>query len=67
MERARSHTSRRFFDLFLRLLANGTLDDARDRFAWRNFERVYRDLVDTWAVYDTSDYVPFLLEEGSRE
>ena len=34
---------------------------------WRNFERVYRDLVDTWAVYDTSDYVPRLLEEGSRE
>ncbi len=34
---------------------------------WRNFERIYRDLVDTWAVYDSSDYVPFLLEEGSRE
>ena len=34
---------------------------------WRNFELIYRDLVDTWAVYDNSDYVPFLLEEGSRE
>ena len=33
MERAEHHTSRRFFDLFLRLLDNGTLDDARDRFA----------------------------------
>ena len=33
MERAETHGSRRFFDLFLRLLANGTLDDARDRFA----------------------------------
>ncbi len=32
MERAEYHTSRRFFDLFLRLLDNGTLDDARDRF-----------------------------------
>ncbi len=32
MERAEHHTSRRFFDLFLRLLENGTLDDARDRF-----------------------------------
>ncbi len=31
MERAEHHTSRRFFDLFLRLLDNGTLDDARDR------------------------------------
>ena len=34
---------------------------------WRDFELIYRDLVDTWAVYDSSDYVPFLLEEGSRE
>ncbi len=34
---------------------------------WRNFERIYRDLVDTWAVYDSSDYVPFLLDEGSRK
>ena len=33
MERAEYHASRRFFDLFLRLLDNGTLDDARDRFA----------------------------------
>ncbi len=34
---------------------------------WRNFELIYRELVDTWAVYDSSGYVPFLLEEGSRE
>ena len=33
MEQAKHHKSRRFFDLFLRLLANGALDDARDRFA----------------------------------
>ena len=33
MERAETHGSRRFFDLFLRLLANGALDDARDRVA----------------------------------
>ena len=33
MERAQHHTSRRFFDLFLRLLDNGVLDEARDRFA----------------------------------
>ena len=31
MERAKCHKSRSFFDLFLRLLANGALDDARDR------------------------------------
>ena len=33
MERAEHHTNRRFFDLFLRLLDNGALDEARDRFA----------------------------------
>ena len=33
MESAERHTSRPFFDLFLRLIDNGTLDDARDRFA----------------------------------
>ena len=34
---------------------------------WRNFERVYRDLVDAWAVYDNSGDVPILVAEGSRE
>ena len=34
---------------------------------WRNFEEIYRDLVDGWAVYDNSESVPILLEEGSRE
>ena len=33
MEQAEHHKSRRFFDLFLRLLANGALDDARDLIA----------------------------------
>ena len=33
MERAQHHTSRRFFDLLLRLVDNGVLDEARDRFA----------------------------------
>ena len=33
MERAQQNTSRRFFDLFLHLIDNGALDDARDRFA----------------------------------
>ena len=32
-ESAELHTSRRFFDLFLRLVDNGTLDDARPRLA----------------------------------
>ena len=33
MEWTEHHTSRRFFDLFLRLVDKGTLDDARDRLA----------------------------------
>lgn len=34
---------------------------------WRNFERVYRDIVDAWAVYDNAGETPLLIEEGSRE
>lgn len=30
----------------------------RFRAGWRNFERVYRDLVDEWAVYDNSGLAP---------
>ena len=33
MESVEHHASRRFFDLFLRLIDDGTLDDARHRFA----------------------------------
>ena len=33
---------------------------------WYNFERVYRDLVDEWALYDNSGDEPKLLAEGSR-
>ena len=33
---------------------------------WRNFETLYRHLVDEWAVYDNSGEIPVLLEEASR-
>ena len=33
---------------------------------WRNFEQIYRDLVDAWAVYDNSGDVPGLVADGSR-
>ena len=34
---------------------------------WRNFESVYRDVVDYWALYDSTGEVPVLLaEEGER-
>ena len=31
---------------------------------WRNFEHIYRDLVDEWALYDNSEAAPVLLAEG---
>jgi predicted ABC-type ATPase len=31
---------------------------------WNNFEHVYRDIADAWAVYDNSGTVPRLLERG---
>ena len=33
---------------------------------WRNFEEIYRELVDAWAVYDNSGDVPMRVAEGSR-
>ena len=39
----------------------------RFRAGWRNFEHIYRDLVDAWAVYDNSGDVPMLVAEESRE
>ena len=33
---------------------------------WRNFEAIYRDLVDEWTVYDNSGNIPVLLAEESE-
>lgn len=40
--------------------------DVRRRFrrGWENFQRVYRPLADSWAVYDNSGRSPRLLENG---
>ena len=38
----------------------------RFRKGWRNFEQVYRDLVDEWIVYDNSGDVPLLVDRGLR-
>ena len=38
----------------------------RFRAGWRNFNDIYRDLADKWAVYDNSGMEPVLLEEGRR-
>ena len=34
---------------------------------WRNFNAVYRTLVDAWAVYDNSGPRPLLMDEGENE
>ena len=33
---------------------------------WRNFEKFYRHLVDVWALYDNSEEVPKLIDEGQK-
>ena len=33
---------------------------------WRNFETLYRQLVDAWALYDNSEAEPRLVAEGSN-
>ena len=33
---------------------------------WRNFQRIYRNLVDTWLLYDNSGETPVLLGEGEK-
>lgn len=32
---------------------------------WENFQRIYRPLADSWAVYDNSGHTPRLLGQGS--
>lgn len=34
---------------------------------WRNFNEIYRDIVDEWALYDASGGSPVIIEEGQRE
>ena len=38
--------------------------DRRFSKGWRNFENVYRDLVDYWKLYDNAGSTPVLLAEG---
>lgn len=39
----------------------------RFRKGWRNFEQVYRELVDEWIVYDNSGDAPLLVDRGTRQ
>jgi len=31
---------------------------------WKNFRKVYQDIVDAWIIFDTSDYEPKIIEES---
>jgi predicted ABC-type ATPase len=33
---------------------------------WRNFDQVYKPLVDTWVLYDNSGETPILVAQGKR-
>ena len=33
---------------------------------WRNFQQIYRDIVDHWALYDASERVPMIVAEGRK-
>jgi predicted ABC-type ATPase len=33
---------------------------------WRNFQQIYKRLVDTWVVYDNSGDAPLLVDAGGR-
>jgi predicted ABC-type ATPase len=38
----------------------------RFKLGWRNFEQLYRPLVDHWELYDNSGDAPVLLAEGGK-
>jgi len=44
-------------------------DVVRRRFksGWSNFERLYKEIVDEWALYDNAGKQPVLLNEGERD
>ena len=44
-------------------------DTIRRRFdaGWRNFEVIYRDLVDEWGLYDASGSTIVVIEEGPKQ
>ena len=43
-------------------------DVIRRRFAagWDNFEGIYKELVDEWAIYDNAGEQPILINEGGK-
>lgn len=44
-------------------------DTIRRRFnsGWRNFQLIYKDLVNEWVLYDGKGHVPLLVEDGGSD
>ena len=38
----------------------------RYKAGWKNFQEIYKDLVDTWVLFDNSGDKPVLLDEGGK-
>jgi predicted ABC-type ATPase len=38
----------------------------RYQMGWKNFQEVYKDLVDSWVLYDNSGKKPVLLDAGEK-
>ena len=39
----------------------------RYKMGWKNFQEVYKDLVDAWVLYDNSGEKPVLLDVGGKQ
>ncbi len=39
----------------------------RYQMGWKNFQEVYKDLVDAWVLYDNSGKKPVLLDTGEKQ
>jgi predicted ABC-type ATPase len=43
-----------------------TLSGRRHEAGWRNFQQLYKKLVDTWVLYDNSGETPVLVDAGGK-
>ncbi len=34
--------------------------------SWRNFQEIYKNLADSWTIFDTSGKIPIILEESGN-
>lgn len=41
--------------------------DCRFKTGWKNFETLYKNLVDEWALYDNAGERPIHMDEGGKD